>query len=106
MLAEERGRVLPTLAEPLVVEAEVRARLLHDLAVETRLEHRALPGDALAVDDVELGLLERRRDLVLNDLHAHAVAVRLDALLQRFDAADVETDRRVELQRAAARGRL
>ncbi len=57
-------------------------------------------------DDVELRLLERRRDLVLHDLHADAVADRLDAFLQRLDAADVEADRRVELQRAAARRRL
>ena len=70
------------------------------------VEHRALPGDAGAEVDVELRLLERRRDLVLHDLDAHAVADRLDAFLQRLDAADVEAHRRVELQRAAARGRL
>src|SRR5207244_8628659 len=38
--------------------------------------------------------------------HAHAVADRLDAFLQRLDAADVEADRGIELQRAASRGRL
>ena len=103
MLAQERGRVLAALAEPLVVEAEVRAGLLDDLLLEPDVEHRALPGDAGAVDDVELGLLERRRDLVLDDLHAHAVADRLDALLERLDAADVEPHRGVELERAAAR---
>src|SRR4029079_10643437 len=72
MLAQERGRVLPALAEPLVAEAEVRARLRNDLALDARVEHRALPRDAGAVDDVELGLLERRRDLVLHHLHADA----------------------------------
>ena len=30
--------------------------------------------DALAVEDVELDLAERRRHLVLHDLHARAVA--------------------------------
>ena len=53
-----------------------------------------------------LGLLERRRDLVLRHLHAHAVPDRLDAFLQRLDTADVEPHRRVELQRATARGRF
>ncbi len=106
MLAQERGRVLPALAEPFVAEAEVRARLRDDLALDARVEHRALPGEARAVDDVELGLLERRRDLVLHDLDAHAVAERLRAFLQRLDAADVEPHRRVEAQRAAARCRL
>src|SRR6266511_2214519 len=102
MLAQERRGVLAPLSEPLLVEAEVRARLLDDLAIDPGLEHRALPGDPRAVDDVELGLLERRRDLVLDDLHADAVADRLDPFLQGLDAADVEPHRGVELQRAAA----
>src|SRR5512133_1864780 len=103
VLAQERGCVLAALAEPLVTEAEVRARLRHDLPLEPRVEHGAFPGDTRAVDDVELGLLERRRNLVLDHLDANPVAVRLDALLERLDPADVETDRRIELQGAAAR---
>ena len=62
--------------------------------------------DALAELDVELRLAERRRDLVLDDLDADAVADRLGAVLERLDAADVEPLGRVELQRAAARLRL
>ena len=46
VLAQERGRVLPALAEPLVAEAEVRARLRDDLPFEPRVEHGALPRDA------------------------------------------------------------
>ena len=63
------------------------------------------PSDEMpcAVLDVELGLAERRRDLVLDDLHAHPVADRLGALLEGLDAADVEPLRRIELERAAAR---
>src|SRR5437868_7889625 len=106
MLAQERDGVLAALAEPLVGEAEVRAGLLDDLPLDADVEDGALPGDAGAVDDVELGLLERRRDLVLHHLDAHAVADRLDAFLERLDAADVEPHRRVELQRAPARSRL
>src|SRR5690349_24897303 len=106
MLAQERGRVLSPLPEALVAEAEVRAGLLHDLPLEAGVENRSFPGDPRAVDDVELGLLERRRDLVLHDLDANAVADRLDAFLQRLDAPDVESHRRVELERAAARRRL
>src|SRR3954452_11870079 len=106
MLPQERGRVLPALSEPLLLEAEVRARLLHDLALDRRVEDRPFPGDPGPVDDVELGLLERGRDLVLHHLHAHAVAVGFDAVLQRLDSADVEPDRGVELQRPPARRRL
>ena len=106
ILREERGRVLAPLAEPLVAEREVRARLRDDLPLEADVEDRSLPRDPLAVDDVELGLLERRRDLVLDDLHAHAVADRLGPLLEGLDAPDVESHRRVELQRATAGRRL
>src|SRR5262249_8692041 len=106
VLPQERGRILAALTEPLVFEAEVGARLLDDLALERRVQDRAFPGDPRAVDDVELGLLERRRDLVLYDLDAHAVAEGLDAVLERLDPADVEPHRRVELQRTSAGGRL
>src|SRR5262249_14609927 len=100
------GRVLATLAQALVLEAEVRAGLLDDLPLEPGVEHGAFPRDPEPVEDVELRLLERRRDLVLRDLHAHAIADRLDALLERLDPANVEAHRGVELERAAARGRL
>src|SRR6185437_15532027 len=94
--------VLAPLAQPLVAEAEVRARLRHDLALEPGVEDRSLPGDAGPVDDVELGLLERRRDLVLHDLDAHTIADRFDAFLQGLDAADVESHGRVEFEGATA----
>ena len=51
-------------------------------------------------------LAERRRDLVLDDLHARLVADHFFALLDRADAADVEPHGRVELQRVAAGRRL
>src|SRR6266576_2908907 len=103
VLAQKRGCVLAALAEPLVAEAEVRARFRDDLPLEPRVEHRTFPGNARAVDDVELGLLERWRNLVLDHLDANPVAVGLDAFLESLDPADVETDRRIELQGAAAR---
>ena len=106
MLLEERGCVLASLAETVVSEREVRTGLLDDLLLQPGLEHRPLPGDAVAVDDVELGLFERRCDLVLHDLDPHAVAVGLDAVLQRLDAANVEPHGGVEPKRTATRGRL
>jgi hypothetical protein len=47
------------------------------------------PADALPVDDVELGLLERRGHLVLHDLGPGPVADRLGAVLERLDPAHV-----------------
>src|SRR5207244_8043097 len=60
--------------------------LADDPLLDADVDERALAADALAVDDVELGLLERRGDLVLDHLAAGAVADRVGAVLQRLDA--------------------
>ena len=69
---------------------------------DAEVEQLALERDALVVEDVELGLAERRRDLVLHHLDPRAVADHLLALLDGGDAADVEAHRGVELERVAA----
>src|SRR3954454_1258155 len=103
VLVEEGLGVVAPLAEPLVAVGEERARLGDDVVLDPEVEDAARGRDALAELDVELGLAERRRDLVLDDLDADPVADRLGAVLQRLDAADVQALGRVELQRAAAR---
>src|SRR5207237_5268190 len=102
ILPQERLGVVATLAQALAVVAEERARRLDDPVLEPEIDQAALRRDADAVLDVELGLPERRRDLVLDDLRAHPVADRLGPLLERLDPADVDALRRVELERAAA----
>ena len=72
--------------------------------VHPKVKQASLSGNANAVQDVELGLLERRCHLVLNNLDAGAVAHRFRAFFQRFDATDVEANRSVELERLAAGG--
>ncbi len=69
--------------------------------LHAHVDQAALAADALAVEDVELGLLEGRRDLVLDHLAAGAVADRFRAVLEGLDAADVDAHGGVELQRAA-----
>src|SRR5262249_17144795 len=59
-----------------------------------------------AVEDLELGLAEWRRDLVLYHLHARLGADDLVAVLEDADLADVEPDRGIELEGVAARRRL
>ncbi len=98
--------VLAPLTETLAVVREPGAGLLHDTGLDAEVDQLAGLGDALAVHDVELDLLERRRQLVLDHLHAGLVADHLVALLDRADAADVEADRGVEFQRVAAAGGL
>ena len=102
VVLEELLGVLAPLAEPLAAVGEPRAALLDDPLVDGEVEQVARARDALAVHDVELGFAERRRDLVLDDLHARAAADDGVAVLDAGDAADVHAHRRVELQRAAA----
>src|SRR4029077_3034168 len=90
------------LAETVVAVGEERAGLGDDVVLQPEVDQAARGGDALAELDVELGLAEGGRDLVLDDLHAHAVADRLRAVLERLDPPDVQTLGGVELQRATA----
>ena len=106
-LAFEMGLgVLAALAEADAVEGEPGAGLLDDAGLDAEVDQFARLGDAFAVHDVELDLLERRSDLVLDHLDPRLVADDLVAVLDRADAADVEPDGGVELQRVAARRRL
>src|SRR5271157_4560707 len=106
VLAQELAGRGAALTEALVVVAEEGAALVHDVGGDAEVEQRAFARDAGAVHDVELGRLEGRRDLVLGDLDAHPVADRFGALFERLDAADVEADGGVELERLAAGGRF
>ena len=101
VLREERLHVLPALAELLAFVGEPGTRLLDEPELDRHVEEGPLAADALAVHDVELGLLERCRALVLDDLDPGPVADDVGAVLDRLDAPDVEADRGVELQRAA-----
>src|SRR6056297_4173510 len=102
MLLQEGLGVLAPLPDALVAVGEPRARLLDDTRLHPEVDKLASLRDALAVHDVELDLLERRGDLVLDDFHTGLVADHLVAVLDRADAADVEADRGIELQRVAA----
>src|SRR4051794_25216818 len=106
VLAQEALGVVASLPQPRVAVGEERPGLRDQVVLERQVEDAALRRDALAVLDVELGLAERRRHLVLHDLDADTVADRLGALLQGLDATDVQTLRRVELERATTRLRL
>src|SRR5690606_21595673 len=106
VVPQEAASVFLALAELVPLVGEPGTGLAHDPVLHAEVDEPALPGDAPAVEDVELGLLERRGHLVLDDLGARAVADRLGALLEGLDAADVDTHRGVELQRLAAGGGL
>src|SRR5688572_15351731 len=70
ILFQEVAGVVLALAEAVGVVDVPGARLLEHAEVDADLEHLAFARDALAVHNVELCLLERRRDLVFHHLDA------------------------------------
>src|SRR6202167_290127 len=101
---EEDFGVLAALADTLAVIGEPGARLFDNAGLDAKIDQFAGLGDAFAIHDVELDLLERRRELVLDHFYPRLVADHLVAFLNRADAADVETHRGIELKRMAAGG--
>src|SRR5687768_6582664 len=106
MLDEVVARVVLALADALAFVRVPGAGLLDEAVHRTHVDEFALARNALAVEDLEFRFAERRRDLVLHDLDAGLVADDFLAALQRGDAADVEPERRVELEGVAAGRRL
>src|SRR4051812_43880056 len=106
VILEELLGVLTALPQPLVPVGKPGARLLHHVVVQPHVQYAPLPGDTLAVHDVKLNHLERRRHLVLDYLDLSLVANRVVADLQRPYASYVEPDARIELQSTTTRRRL
>src|SRR3546814_6896589 len=65
---EEGLCVLAPLADPLRIIAEPGARFFHEPGLHAQVQDFADLGDAFAIHDVELHLLERRSDLVLHQI--------------------------------------
>src|SRR6478735_7308149 len=89
VVLEEVASVLLALAELVAVVGVPGTGLADEAVLDAHVDEAALTRDAVAVEDVELGLLERRGDLVLDDLDAGAVADRLGAVLEGLDATHV-----------------
>src|ERR1051326_3306985 len=89
MLAQEVARVLASLPDPLAAEGVPRPRLLDDAVLGRDVDQLALLRDAGAVQDIELGLAEGGRHLVLHHLHLGAAPDHLVAVLDGAEAADV-----------------
>src|SRR5665213_1133193 len=101
MLLQESPDIVLALANALALVAVPGAGLVDNALLAAQVDDLALAGDADAVHDFELGLAERRGDLVLDHLHAGHVADHFFAILDRTDAPDVQAYRGIELQRVA-----
>src|SRR5262245_11882581 len=106
VVAERVLSVVASLAQPLALVREPRAGLVDDLVLDADVDQLAEPRYSLAIHDVELGFAERRRDLVFDDFDFSAIPYDVLAVLDLRDAADVEAQCGIELQRAPAGGRF
>src|SRR5690606_16611826 len=76
------------------------------LVFDAEINQVAFQRNSLAVHDVELGLAERRRDLVFYHLDLGAIAGNDFAVFDRGNTTDVDAHGRVKLERPASAGRL
>src|SRR5437879_6302341 len=106
VVLEELAGIFTSLADALALVAEPRAGLFKDVVVDRQIQQIAFARDAFPVEDVELGLAEWGGDFVLHDFDFGARASDDVAFFDGGDAPDIDADRRVELESAAAGGGL
>src|SRR3989338_8568993 len=95
-------RVVLALADTVAAIAVPRTRLLDDILLDADIYNLAFPRHALAIQDIEVRDLERRRQFVLHHLDAGFVADDLVPFLDGTNAADIEAHGRIKLQRVTA----
>ena len=78
------------------------ASTLATVGIDADIQQTILTGNAFAEIHVKLRLAERRRHLILYHFNAHAITDRLIAHFDRLNAADVQPQRRIKLQRQTA----
>src|SRR5680860_488704 len=106
VVLEELAGVFLALSQLIALVGIPSAGLLDEAVLDAHVDDAALFGDTESVHDVELGLLEGGRHLVLDNLDSRAVTDRVGSLLEGLDSTNVQPHRRVELQRLATRSRL
>src|SRR5262249_42145262 len=106
VVTQEVPRVLLALAELVALVGVPGTGLAYDVLLHSEVDQATLPADADPEQNVELRSAERRRQLVLDDLHLGTVADRIGAILERLDPANVQPDGRVELERPPTGGGL
>src|SRR5256712_3584922 len=100
--AQRLGRLLASRPHALAPGLEPRAAFLDQPTLDAEVEQVVRPGEADAVEDVELRFAEGRSQLVLHHFRPRAVADHLVAVLDGADAADVQAEAGVELERVSA----
>ena len=90
VLPQEDARVVAALRHPLALKAEPGAALFDDALLGSEVKKVAFAGNPFAIQNIDLGVAERRRHFVLYHFDLRAVPDDLLALLQRADSADFD----------------
>src|SRR5271169_2836172 len=90
---EELPGVFAALADAFTFIAEPRAGFLENIIVHRDIEQVAFARDAFAIQNVELGLAERRCHFVLHNFYPGTRAGNYVAFLDGCDAPDVDAHR-------------
>src|SRR5690606_33708584 len=77
---------------------------IHQVALNTQINHFAHVVNTLAVHNLEFGLFERRRHFVFNDFNAGFVTHHFVTLFHRAGTTDIQTHRSVEFQSVTTGG--
>src|SRR5690606_12021685 len=92
------GGIGLALADLVALVGIPGAGLLDQALLHAKVDDFAAAVDALAIENLELGLTERWRHLVLHDLDAGFTTDHFVAFLHRAGTTDIQTDRGVELE--------
>ena len=76
--------------------------LCHNVTAGCQIQNISYHGNTFTEHDIKLCFLERRCNLILNDFDTGTVTDHFTALLQSFDPSDIQSYRRIELQRTSA----
>src|SRR5690554_1233081 len=104
VLFQELAGVGFTLADFVAVVGVPGAGFVDEAFFNAHVQHFGHVVDALAVHDLELGLFERRRYLVLDDFYAGFVTDHFVTVFDSADAADVQAYGGVEFQSVTTGG--
>src|SRR5450755_3585929 len=103
---QELASIFAALADALALVAIPGAGFLDDVVVRCQIEQVAFARNAFPVENVELGFAERCRNFVLHHFYPSARTSDHIAIFNGCDAPNIDADRRIELERFAASGRL
>ena len=106
IVAQNLLGVFPPLSELVAVIGEPRPGFFNDSRLDAQVNQFADFGNALAIHNIKINRLKRRRHFVLDNFDPRLAADNVIFVLNRPDPPDVHTNGRIKLQRVTARCRF